>query len=193
MSTVGNGGGQTGGGGVTPTSTGWSDNIQSFVKGSAGAGAPALTTLANGARLYSFGNGDSVHVEFHTNHDLKPDSECFPHVHFACADALSVGETIEWEVIYNLTKGHSQGESVLNARTTLTLTYTATGSEIAGEHIVLESATGVALAEPDMVMLAEYKKTGGTYTGTVYGIMGDLHYQTDRDSTINKVPNFYGE
>ena len=31
----------------------------------------------------------------------------------------------------------------------------------------------------------------GTYAGSVYGICGDLHYQSDREVTPNRSPNFY--
>ena len=170
---------------------GWRDNIQPFVKGAAGVAAPTLTTLANGARLYAFANADSVHVEFHIDHDIVQNSTCYPHVHFISSAAMTAGQTVIWEFIYVKAKGHSQGQSFLAARTTLKLTYVADGTEIAGEHIVLEHPTGFTLVEPDEIILAEYKKTGGTHGGTIYGIMGDLHYQSDREVTVNKAPNFY--
>ena len=170
---------------------GWRDNVQPFTKASAGAAAPVLTTLANGVRLWAFSNNDSVHVEFHVDHDIVPNSTCYPHVHFIGSTAMTAGQTVIWQFIYIRAKGHSQGESLLGPRTTLTLTYTADGTEIAGEHIILEHPTGFVLREPDEMILVEYKKTGGTYGGTVYGLMGDIHYQSDRETTPNRAPNFY--
>lgn len=170
---------------------GWRDNIMQFVKGSPGVNAPTLTTLGNGALLYEFGVNDSVHVEFHVDHDVLPNSLAYPHIHFLSTSAMTAGQTVTWNFTYVSAIGYSQGASLTGTRTVINMTYTADGTEIAGEHIILEATTGVTLVEPDQVLLAEYTYTGGTHGGTIYGIMGDLHYQSDREVTLNKAPNFY--
>lgn len=39
--------------------------------------------------------------------------------------------------------------------------------------------------------LAEIKIVSWTATNNIYWIMSDLHYQSDRETTLNKSPNFY--
>jgi hypothetical protein len=98
-----------------------------------------------------------------------------------------------WRFAYVTAIGHQQGGNLLAAETVIDLTYTATGTEIAGEHIILEGgiADTLDLIEPDTVITARVELISKTVTGRVFGIMADLHYQSDRNSTLNKAPNFY--
>jgi hypothetical protein len=50
------------------------------------------------------------------------------------------------------------------------------------------------ITEPDELILVTLKRVtnGGTNnTDTVFGLMVDLHYESDRHVTRNKSPNFY--
>ena len=71
---------------------------------------------------------------------------------------------------------------------------TYTGDEIVGEHIVVECSDTDAfdLIEPDTLIMAGVELLSKTATGKVFGILCDLHYQADREVTLNKSPNFYG-
>ena len=73
------------------------------------------------------------------------------------------------------------------------MTYTYTGTEVAGEHIVLECSDAQAfdLIEPDTVILGRVELVSETVSGSIYGIECDLHYQSNRETTPNKSPNFY--
>ena len=73
------------------------------------------------------------------------------------------------------------------------MTYTADGTEIAGEHMILECSDpqAVLIPEVDTIVKARVYRGVGTYLGGVYGEKSDLHYQVGRISTKNKAPDFY--
>jgi len=172
-------------------STGWNDLIGPFDVASNGASAPTSSTLANGIRVLAFGNGDSLYSTYHFLHDGVEGSVAYPHVHMFTSTDMVVGDTIIWTGQYIMARGYNQGDSFLNPRTTITLTFSApSGGVLAGDHIVLEgTAIGpetLVCPEPDTIAFIEWTKTGGTYGGTVYGIEADIHYQTRRDNTPNR-------
>ena len=92
-----------------------------------------------------------------------------------------------------MAKGHQQSQSLTAAETAFDMTYTATGTEVAGEHIILECSDLQAfdLIEPDTIITARVQLISENVAGLIYGIMCDLHYETDRHSTLNKAPDFY--
>lgn len=96
--------------------------------------------------------------------------------------------------IYITAKGHQQNESLTGTRNVLTLTFTAPRNMDAGEHIVLEGTDeltqAIDLKEPDTLIASEWKRIAGTFAGDVYGKKGDIHYQSNHESTINKAPDF---
>lgn len=171
---------------------GWRDLIAPFSSTSKGTLAPTLVTLANGIRLYKFGVGDSMHAEYHVDHDYAPDTTAYPHVHWFPETAMVEGETVTWRISYMVGKGHSQG-NMLAARTDIDLVYTSpVGGTPAGTHIVLEASDVQAyiLEEPDTIILAEVKVLSKTFAGNVIGLQADLHYLSDREVTKNKSPDF---
>lgn len=173
--------------------TGWKDLKAKFSVASQGANAPTVTDLPNGVRIRKFGVNDSMHIEYHIDHDYKLGTIAFPHIHlFASAD-MQIGETITWDFIYVGAKGYAQGDNFLAPRNTITLTYTATEVVTAGDHIIIEGDAeilGFDLLEPDTQFLCEVKYTGGTFAGLIYGIQADIHFLSDHETTIGKRPNF---
>jgi len=106
---------------------------------------------------------------------------------------MNAGDTVTWRIHYIVARGHNQGESLLAARTTFDIVYTSpAGGTVAGDHIVSEASIAQAydLKEPDTVILAEIEMLPKTFAGNVIGIQADLHYQTDREATIGKRPDF---
>lgn len=180
--------------GVGGEEFGWTDLIQWFsaAKGS-GTVEPVWSDMGNGHYGYVFTAGDELFVHYHVLHDYKRGTNAYPHIHFLVDQVMNVGEQITWRFGYVIAKGHSQGESLTSVETVFDMTYTATGSEIAGEHIILECSDLQAfdLIEPDTVITARIDLVSENVTGRVFGIMCDLHYQTDRYSTLNKAPDFY--
>lgn len=169
---------------------GWKDNIVPFIATGSGNAAPSLVDDVNGWKRLSFGANDEVYLDWHVNHDYAQGTLGFPHIHWMPTTTMVAGQTVSWEVSYIVAKGHQQGESLLATPTTFSVTYTADGTEIAGEHMVTECSNAQAfdLKEPDTVISARIRRITGTYTSAVYGIMADLHYQADREDTPQKDP-----
>lgn len=175
--------------------TGWKDNIQWFsaAKGN-GTTEPQWQDIGNGLYGFMFTTGDELFVTFHVNHDYALGTKGYPHIHFFSDSVEAAGESCTWEVVYTIAKGHSQGQSLTTSpATSFEMTYTYTGSEVAGEHIVLECSDAQAfdLIEPDTVIMMGVKLVAETVTGNIFGICADLHYQSDREITPNKAPDFY--
>lgn len=171
---------------------GWRDLVAPFGAASAGGAAPTLVTLANGVRLNRFNVGDSMHVSYHVDHDYALGTGAYHHVHWFPETAMADGENVVWRIFYIVAKGHHQGESLTGARTSFDVTYTSSGVTVAGDHIVSEASDLQAydLKEADTVVLAEIQLLSKTYAGNVIGIQADLHYQSDREWTIGKRPDF---
>lgn len=182
------------GGSIAGEAYGWNDNIQWFssAKGK-GTSEPSWEDIGNGHYGYLFTVGDELFVHFHVLHDYKQGTNAYPHIHFIVDTAMDAGQQITWRFGYVIAKGHQQGESLTAPETVIDLTYTATGLEVVGDHIVLECNDTQAfdLIEPDAVILARVELVSENVTGNIFGLLCDLHYQTDRHSTLNKAPDFY--
>lgn len=179
-------------GGYVLHQMGWRDLVAPFSSTSLGAAAPMLVTLSNGVRLYRFGVGDSMHAEYHVDHDYAPDTKAYHHVHWFPETAMTAGQTVTWRISYIVGKGHSQG-NMLAARTDIDLVYTSpVGGTPAGTHIVIEASDAQAyyIHEPDTIILAEVQVLSKTFGGNVIGMQADLHYLSDREVTKNKTPDF---
>lgn len=173
---------------VSETTIGWDDLLGKFSTASFGPSAPVAVTQPNGVRALRFDNGNSLYIDYHTIHNGVTGSDVFAHIHMYTGTPMAAGETITWEASYVIARGYTQGDSILAARTTVNFTYTApVGGVAAGDVIILEGAIPTfALPEPDATIAVEWKKTGGTFSGNVFGIQADLHYQTQRDNTPNR-------
>lgn len=172
---------------------GWRDLVSPFASTSPGGSAPTLVTQANGVRLFRFGAGDSVHTSYHVDHDYAEWTLAYHHVHWFPETAMNAGDTVTWRISYVVAKWHNQWESLLATRTSFDVTYTSpAGGTVAGDHIVSEASDLQAydLKEADTVILAEIELLSKTFAGNVTWIQADLHYQTDREATIGKKPDF---
>jgi len=176
----------------TPSSiagNGWDDIVAFFVDANGkGIAEPKFEDIGNGSFGMNFTAGDSLMVNFHIPHLWKVGSDAFLHVHWFNAGAMTAGDAVTWEMSYVIAKGHAQGESMTVARTVISHTYIADGTEIAGEHIVSESVTAVDLKEADSIMMVEVKMVSSTGAGKIYGITSDIHYETDGNRTTNRAP-----
>lgn len=174
--------------------SGWDDYEADFSSGtSSPSKEPTFDPMGNGLYAYNFAEGDDRFVSFHIKHDILVGSNVYPHIHFCPATTMTVGQTIVWTFDYVAPKGHAQAESFFGATSQISMTYTADGTEIAGEHLVLECSDIQAILAPevDSIMYVKVTRGVGTYVGGVYGIKADLHYKKGRLSTKNKAPNFY--
>lgn len=172
---------------------GWKDLIAEFIPARGGQiNEPSWEDIGNSVVMSRWAIGEELPVAYHVLHDYAIGTKAYPHIHFFCADAQAAGATVTWRFAYVIGKGHQQGESLTAPLTNIDMTYTFTGSEVAGEHIVLECTDSEAfdLIEPDTVILAQVTMLNETVTGKIFGIQADLHYLSDREVTKNKSPNF---
>ena len=176
---------------------GWAD-LTAILNNSnaAGLSPPAWKSMgANGHYGLHFTAGESAFCVFHVPHGWAG-TLSYPHVHFLVDIALTAGDTITWKLHYTVARRgheHHTGESLTGARTTLTLTYTADGNEVAGEHIVIEDDTQtIDMLEVDALVIMEVEMDAATVTGTeeIFGLMCDIHYESDGMLTKEKAPKF---
>lgn len=140
-------------------------------------------------REFSFGVGDYVFMQpFHINHDIVPNSEAFLHVHWSTA-ATSTG-LVRWELTTMRAKGHNQA----NFATPTVFFVEEAAAGTPRRHMISESVIPITLTEPDELISTTLRRvapTSGSNPDAVFGLMVDIHYQSDRDGTPYKAPNFY--
>lgn len=127
---------------------------------------------------------------YHCDHDIKPGGKAFIHVHWSTSGTSTA--TVKWEITIQRSKGHNQA-SFGSTEQVFTVEQAASG--VAWQHMITETASFLTLTEPDELIMATIKRVtngGVDNLDTVYGLMCDLHYETDREVTPNKAPNFYG-
>jgi len=177
--------------------TGWKDMLAPL--SSAGvppSNAPTATNFVVGdisRREFAFALNDLLYVQpFHVNHDIKPDGDAYLHVHWTTNGTQT--HTVRWEFQIARALGHNQAN--FTESTTLFVEQAAAGT--AYRHMIAEISDedALILTEPDELILVTLRRVtnGGTNnTDTVFGLMVDLHYESDRHLTPNKAPNFYGD
>ena len=102
---------------------------------------------------------------------------------------------VKWEFQISYALGHDQ--EFFPAATSVFIEQ-APNQVAAGawRHYIAEIADvdAMTLVEPDAVAMVTVRRVtnGATEnTDTVYGLTVDFHYESDRDSTPNKAPDFY--
>lgn len=177
------------------TQAGWKDMLAPLTAaGVPIANAPALTAFTIGTytrREYAFSVGDYLYVQpFHINHDIKPNGLGYLHVHWMTNGTSTA--SVKWQFDLVRAKGHNQ--EAFTQVASRTVEQAASGT--AFQHMVSEVdvADALTFTEPDELLLVTLTRVtnGGTDNAdTVFGLMVDIHYESDRDATPNKAPNFY--
>lgn len=126
---------------------------------------------------------------FHVNHDIKIGGSAYIHIHWSTDGNDS--NTVKWEFQVSRALGHNQ--EYFTAETSYFVEGTPNG---AWRHLISEvgEEDKLILTEPDELFLVTVRRVsnGGTdNTDNVFGLTVDFHYESDRDSTPNKAPNFY--
>jgi hypothetical protein len=177
------------------TQEGWKDMLAPLTVARVPvANAPVLTNFTVGGitrREYAFAVNDYLYVQpFHTNHDIKPNGLGYLHIHWTTSGTSTA--SVRWKLDILRAKGHNQ--EAFTAVDPVFLEQAASG--VAYQHMLAEAADVDALifTEPDELILVTVTRVtnGGTNnTDAVFGLMCDIHYEADRDTTPNKAPNFY--
>ncbi len=182
-------------------SPGWRDILGSFSNAkTTGPNQPTWTMVVNdgagSSGVYAFAFAPTVLNElwtsFHLNHDYAIGTPFFPHVHWL-PDSTNTG-VVRWGIEFSAAKGHDQ--EVFPTTTIIFIEQSAPG--IINRHMLAEVADpGITVpgAEPDMLILVRFFRDAAhandTYTGNAIGLNLDAHFKVDRDSTLNKEPDFY--
>lgn len=175
--------------------TGWKDMLAPLTNaGVPNNAAPTLTNFVIGSmtrREFAFSLNDLLYVQpFHVNHDAKPGGLAFLHIHWTTNGVQT--HPVKWEFSVARALGHNQ-ESFAELPVRF-VEQAAHGT--AYRHMVAEVdvADALIMIEPDELILVTVKRVtnGATNnTNTVFGLMVDIHYESDREVTINKAPNFF--
>ena len=177
------------------TAAGWKDMLAPLTAaGVPSNNAPTLTNFVVGTntrREYAFVVNDYIYVQpFHINHDIKPNGLAYAHVHWTTNGTSTA--TVKWEFQIVRALGHNQANFTQSA----TIAVEQAGAGSAYRHMVAEVdvADALTLTEPDELILVTLRRVtnGGTDNAdTVFGLMVDFHYESDRDATPNRSPDFY--
>ena len=178
------------------TKGGWKDLVSPLVV----SGVPAEKLPHYAAfgpsglrRELVFEVGDYAYAKpFHVNHDIKIGGKALVHVHWTTdGDDTS---PVKWEFQISRALGHQQ--AYFGAETSLFVQQA--GWAGAWRHMVAEVdiSDALTLTEPDELILVTIRRVsnGATEnTNNVFGIIVDLHYESDRDTTPQRAPDFYTE
>lgn len=154
-----------------------------------------------------FNQGDGATCKFHVRHQIKPGSLIYPHVHWSTdgtAATSGVSDIVEWELDFQIAKGHQQEEFTDQSQIVVTQSVYNTNSPgpttpDAWHHYITEASDDQAFEAPevDSLIIARIRRgsTSDTYSnlgnGHVFGLYVDYHYQKDRFGTPQKAPDFY--
>ena len=176
------------------TAEGWSDLISPLsLIGVPTEFAPTYQPFGPSGlrRELAFEVGDyAFSSAMHVNHDVKPGGRAVCHVHWS-TNGTSL-QPVRWEFQISRAKGHNQ--EYFSAETSYFVQQSSNGG--AWRHMVAEMplVDALILTEPDELILVTVRRVtnGGTDNAdTVFGLLVDFHYETDRHTTPNRAPNFY--
>jgi hypothetical protein len=161
-----------------------------------GLSAPGFTNIFGNMWGYEFTGNQlkETWLEYHPDHDFKDGSAFYPHVHII-PKTTGLG-TVTFGFEYTIAKGYDQGiDSFFNTTTnTVYATYDITTNS-QYKHIIIETTLPITdpLFEIDSICLIRVFRNGSadTYAGSVYLLRCDLHYESNKESTINKNFPFY--
>ena len=108
---------------------------------------------------------------------------------------MADGETVVWIIEWMAAPVNSVTPVAFDPTTpvTSTLTFTSSGVTIANAHLSSESSSGSTIpdAEPGTMVIARVYRGAGTYTGPIWGLSLNAHFQGDRFGTPNKSHPYY--
>lgn len=180
----------------TRTKVGWRDNIVQLDVQVGNPNAPVLNVFRGNVKAYNFTDGQMTEAtaSFHIDHDYKPGTALYPHVHWATTSTAT--GVVRWGIEWTYAKGH--GQMAFGPTTTVYVEQSADGT--AYKHYVAEVSDANAIPgtniETDGIVLCRFFRDGDhvndTLADDVFVFCVDLHYQCSQYATPNKAPNFFG-
>ena len=142
----------------------------------------------------SFGIWDYANCSiFHLNHDVKVWGKAYVHIHWS-TDWIDEN-TVKWEFQISYALGHDQ--DFFPATTSVFVEQAPNQvAPWAWRHYIAEIGDDYAmtLTEPDAIAMVTVRRVTNwavDNTDKVFWLTVDFHYESDRDSTPNKSPDFY--
>lgn len=169
---------------------GFTDLEFSVVSSEKGPSAPTLSAFgpSGRAKQRSFIIGNSVYTTGHINHDIKPGSICYPHVHWS-TNGVNLN-TAKFQLDFTIAAGHNQANFPIDQQ--ILLEEAAHGT--AWRHMITEDPTGIIAPEVDSLIIITLERitNGGTdNTDLIFPLYVDFHVEVDRYATPNRLVPFY--
>jgi hypothetical protein len=133
-----------------------------------------------------------VEATFHVNHDYRPGSSAYIHVHSSPMNAGLSG-TVNWKVAWTYARGHNQSGPTFTAFPACqTISLPCVVSATQYQHQITEVEFGSMLEVDTLIKCYLYRDTtsGDTCAGDVAALFLDFHYQADRNGTSTKAPTW---
>lgn len=178
-----------------PSGYGWRDITAVATTAGLGTVAPTVGTITpSGYRTYYFADTaiDELHFCFHPNHDYRPGSDVYFHVHWSPSNTNT--GVVEFKVDYSFARMQDATPTFVAFPAFSTLTMYQSGSGTQWAHQVCESTAFCPSGfETDGIMScrlyrdARVTNTNDTYAGDAYILTADLHYEVGQIATSNRV------
>jgi hypothetical protein len=192
--------------------TGWRDmignvNIRPGGVNTATFVDPTFNVYRGNLRQFQFAGAKcEFWGELHIDHDYRPGTDVYLHIHWSqivvdSGGAAGVPGVVKWYFDVTYAKGHQQ--QAFAAPITTSVTQTASGTQY--QHMIAEvqlSAASPSASQLDtddlevdgLFMYRCYRDSGDaadTLNQSPFVHFVDIHYQTDRQNSLRRAPPFY--
>jgi hypothetical protein len=184
-------------------SYGWRDLVGQIVVRGSGAQDPSFVNIPGSTNMYAYefptnpASNKQFWVNYHIDHDYAFGTPIYLHVHWINAAATPNTGVVRWGFEYSVAKGHQQQAFNLTSTTTVYVEQTCNATRYM--HHIAEISVGDAIPatnlEPDSIIMTrifrDTDSANDTNTDSVFPLLVDCHYLSDRLNTPNKAPAFY--
>jgi hypothetical protein len=179
------------------TGEGWEDLTSELFSRDAPDSAEGDEYDGVGVWRYDPGVRRRMFANYHIPHKWKPGTMFYPHLHFTVTS--NDGGVVRLEFRYKWARRHdSTGQLTFTAAQTLYLDFTVPPNS-ADTHFVAEVPEGQGIPgtdmEVDVLMMTTIFRAGehanDTFSGAIYALYADMHFEVDRHSTPKRAPDFY--
>lgn len=176
-------------------STGWKYIDATIYYDGPGSSLPSWTQMGSyNMYAYAYTVNRRAYGYVHIPHEYKPSGEVRFAYHWTTSGTST--KLVKWRIIYTIAKGYNQSSNGdFFPETTITVEVAASGT--AWRHMTSRYTTALPTTnlEPGSIILFRIARVGNSGGGEnnddVFLISVGINYQTDRNATLNEIPNFY--
>jgi len=174
---------------------GWRDMIGQITTPSTEIGNPTREPVGDSDfTAYKFDLDEHVWIEYHINHDYRPGTPMYVHVHWL-PDGTDTN-SVKWLVQYVYAKGHNQANYNFGDGTGTSVEMEQAPPGTPFRHMTTEIASPIVNAdfEPDGILWIKLNRVsngGSNNNDGIFVLTVDVHYQSNAIATKNRSPNFY--